>query len=243
MKKLNYVLIFIFIMFIPFMVKADGVRDFYYTDLISNHSDMFGEHAVVGEDITYVVTYECTDERDDSGEYGNKQTLYVLYNSNVLEYKTVSSWEKATIKYNVNQVKSGVLKLEMDATKNKIPFKQSVGILFTVKPTSSKSTSIELKAQYDYEKLTCEDCDSFWMGEVAEKSEKRDLEIQTIDNNDNNDNTVIKDNDNDGAVVKNASEAHQTSIFDNNKYITYISLIMNFVLLTTIIVILVKKKK
>lgn len=225
MKKMRFILVFIFMLFIPTIVNvyADGVKHIYYTEILS-------EKVNAGEDIEYIVKYECT---DTDYEFGNNKTLYVLFDSNKLQYKTFSEYGTSTgTKYNVSIVKDGVLKIEIDPTTVKAPFTTSVSIKFSTTNASTGSTIIELKTQYDYENLKCEDCDGFWMGEITKNNEKRTIQIEKVANN--------PDINNDSLIQPPKSEKAPLNLGD---YITYISLAMNSILLVVIVVLLVKKKK
>jgi len=242
MKKFKLFIIAMILIIIPFSVKADNLTKFFYTN-VENVSGI--------DYVSYNVKYV-------SKMYGSTSAMtkdetrvaYILHDQNILQFGNYScegAEEYKNVICNAEEVKPGVVKLSIKSDKDyNDEFEYSVS--FRMNVLKKTSTSIELKTQYDYEKLTCEDCDGFWMGIINKGDEMRTVDLSNnkiftgypepeVDVN-----TPVEDNNED---VTTGSIEQDTTNNDNiltNKYLVYGLIATNAVLIILVISLLVKSK-
>ena len=234
MKKIRLLIITLILIFIPLIVKADGSgREFY--------SELLDKSGTLNSKVQYVVGYSSTIYGMDNGE---SKTGYVKYNPFVFKFNSANEYntKKLNVNLKISEVSNGVIKFVITS---KEEFKQiDYKILFDFTAIDALNTednaiaTFQLFSRYEYENLTCEDCDGFWMGIVKEDSKSRTFTLhkETKPTQEENNNNVPTNN-----VEQNNTKEDNGLL--SSKNITYALLGANIILVIIVIIFLVKSKK
>ena len=227
MKKVKLLLLSLLCGLFPFVVKADMGPYLFYSNA-----------EVKDGVVNYTVKYTCDDEIYGSEFNGSSNIAYIKYDSNKLEYSSVSEVEtKVAKKITVTEISKGVLKLTIEGPKS---HKFEIDSLLLFKIKSSGNATIELISQVKYEKAGCvtdenalNACDDdFYSGQVVHGNEKRTVSV-TYEQESNSIDEVATTTETTGSVSSPA--------VDNMAL--YVSCGINVLLVIGIVVIAVKKKK